>query len=140
MPNMQRDADSVWASDGPITNLEEALKALNTSGGAHMLPPYLAVRETDGGRIWEIVRNFRERGVGGVEYFQVDPFLAEKLTREGFVVQDEGKVWGNTLPRGAGVLSDSAIEACCVIYRNLADAAEHFTRAFAGLNEEALMG
>jgi hypothetical protein len=142
MPNPQRDAGGHWDNDVPITDIEEALKVLNTSGGVRMPPPYLAVRETDSVRICEIVRMFNRKDGGGVEYFRVDPTLAQELAIKGFVVPDSAKVWGNDLPRDAYVLSNSALEVCQATYRGLADAARHVTRAFAGLNlnEEALMG
>jgi hypothetical protein len=111
--SIKRNDYTYWYNDEPITDIHEALSVLACEQTSST-PLYLAHgRESVNGGYEIVVHWHSHRGYGsdGVEYYQIDQALAQKLVDEQFVIPRRILHMGYTETRKEQlVLSDAARE------------------------------
>ncbi|KND50696.1 MAG: hypothetical protein ABA06_04555 [Parcubacteria bacterium C7867-001] len=101
MPRIvKRTEHTYYWNAAPITNLYEALEVL-TFDNSSRTPVHLAHENSPDGKTWEILSPwYREGSSGGdssgIEYFQIDQELAEKLKAGGYLQPRKEVGWGYT--------------------------------------------
>ena len=108
----RRNEHSYWDNKEPITDINEALSFLSHQGSSSD-PIHLARHRRPGGEVWELVKPWYAEGdsggdTSGLDYYQIDPALAQRLVAERLVVPHVVKYWGGSYEENDKLVISSA--------------------------------